>query len=120
MATVSAFPTPDQGGPVINRQVNVTPDYKVINYDFDSGARRSNVTPCGPMRFQLEYQGLTEAEAAIIDAHFDLAKGKTNDFSFYDERTGHVYTGVRYEAFGKGQHQRYFVQSRTITLFVED
>ena len=120
MAVVSGFPdNTNLGGPLPLRQVDYPPDYEVIRYYLEDGGIRVNVRPCGPVRVVLEYDGLTEVQAAILDDHWELAKGKTNTFPYFDRRAGVTYTGVRYDKFEIITHQKYTILARKITLLRE-
>lgn len=119
MATVAAYPTPSNSGPAINKQINPPPEYKTIRHRFEDGGADVNVQPCGPRRWILEYDGLSVSDAGILDDHFETAKGKTNDFSFFDARAGETITGVRYEQYEVNRHVKYWSLSRRITLVAE-
>lgn len=120
MATVTAYPTPSNSGPTINKMVAFPPEFKVTLHRFEDGGADANVVPCGPKRWDLEYEGLSTTDAAILDDHFETAKGRANNFSFFDSRAGRTYSGVRYERFDVGKHQKYWSLTRRITLVVED
>lgn len=120
MATITAFPTPSNSGPVINKQVNYATDFKVGKTLYEDGGCDVDIRPCGPQRIDLEYDGLTQTDAAILDAHFATAKGKTNTFSFFDQRNGLTYTGARYEKYEVDKHSKYWSLARRITLVFED
>ena len=117
MATISAFPDPVfNGGPTPTNQGLEPPDFKTTRFYFEDGGEDVNVRPCGPQRWVFVFEGLTEAQAAVLDAHYNLAKGRTNSFSFYDRRTGFTYSGVEYAAFEVPAHQKQYIQTRNIQL----
>lgn len=116
MATVSAYPTPNNSGPAINRLTDLPAEFKVIRYEFDDGGAEVNVMPCGVQRWQLDYEGLSSADAATLLTHFNLAKGRVNDFSFTHPREGVIYTGVKYESFVISDHQKHWALPRKIVL----
>lgn len=120
MATVTAYPTPSNSGPTINKQIDYPVDYKPTLHRFDDGGADVNVVPCGPKRWDLEYDGLSTTDAATLDTHYQTAKGKTNTFSFFDARTGTTVSGVRYERYQVGKHLRYWSLTRRVTLVAED
>lgn len=70
----------------------------------------------------LDYQGMTEVEAAILDAHAYSAKLPEGDgpsafsFNFRDRDTATLYSGVRYLRYERVPHARKWVQSRRVTL----
>ena len=120
MSTITNFPVPTNSGPaIINRQVADMTDYEVITYKFDDGGADVNVVPCGPRKWMLDYDGLSEAEAALLDNHYDLAKGRANDFTFLD-REGVSHIGVMYESYDRPKHTKYWAQARRIVLIAED
>lgn len=70
-------------------------------------------------RFTLDYKTkgfVTETEAAILDAHWEQAKGRTYGFDFYDKKSGTVYTDVHYESFEKGHGEKHIIQFRMVKL----
>lgn len=120
MAVVSGFPdNTNLGGPLPVKQVDYPPDFEVIRYRMEDGGIKTNVRPCGPVLVELEYDGLSESEAAVLDDHWELAKGKTNTFPYFDRRAGITYTGVRYEGFEIIPHTKYWSLARKIVLVRE-
>ena len=120
MATISAFPDEVfNSGPVMAKQMLLPPEFSTTRYKFEDGGEDVNVRPCGPQRWVLVYEGLTEAEVAILDVHFNLAKNRVNDFSFYDKRVGVIYSGVRYASYQVSAHSKYTIQARRIELIRE-
>lgn len=76
----------------------------------------------GIKRWHIFYDGLTFAEAAILDAHAYSAKLSEDDgpsaetFNFRDRDTGTLYSGVRYESYERPIHEQKDIQSRTVVL----
>ena len=115
MATVSNFPTTDLGGPYPLKVVPFPDEYPVVDYEFEDGGYECNVSPCGVKRWQIIYEGLTGAQAAVLDDHFDEAKKDVNDFT-YTTREGVVYTGCHYEEYVTAKHKLLDIQARTLTI----
>lgn len=117
MATISVFPDSTfNGGPAAVKQMLLPPEFVTTIFKFEDGGEDVNVRPCGPQRWVLVYEGLTEAEAKILDDHFNLAKDGVNDFSFYYARAGASYSGVRYASYQVSPHVKYTILTRRIEL----
>lgn len=116
MATIANYPVPSAGGPVINRLVTQTREFKNDLTVNDDGTIDVNVQPCGIRRWQLEYDGLSESDAAALDNHFNSANGDANDFSFVNPRDSITYTAVRYEKYEVPRHPRKWALIRRVTL----
>lgn len=118
MATVSTYPDPTNGGPLINRLMDQPVEHQrnVILYEYEDGACDVNVQPCAVKKWQLQYEGLTTAELQTLLDHFNLAKGRVNTFPFTHPRDSITYTGVSYDNFEIGKHPRYWVGMVNVTL----
>lgn len=92
------------------------PDYKSITvahtYE-DQGQSFNSTGDTAPQRWILEYNGLTAAQAATLDAHFASAKF-TEAFSFVD-RAGATQTNVRYLEY-EADHIKTWVNQRRVVL----
>lgn len=70
----------------------------------------------------LEYDGMTEALAALLDNHMATAKladdgsPSAYTFNFRDRDTAILYSGVRYLKYERPAHKKRWVQARSITL----
>lgn len=85
-------------GPNIDTLVRQPLQFKSeITINEDGGAN-SNLTPCGILRWELEYVGMSDADLTTIRTHYNLAKGRRNNFSFYDRQTAVTHTLVKYES----------------------
>lgn len=114
--TPSAFPVPANGGPVVEYFAELEPDWNEFNQVFaDGNAEAATIQTAAVRRFRLEWDGLSEAEAAILDNHFDSTRG---GLSFTLARPDVVETinGVRYEKYERGQHRKVWSQSRAAVL----
>lgn len=76
----------------------------------------------GIQRWYMFYDGLTAAQAAILDAHNDTAKMPEGDgpsaysFNFRDPDSGILYTGVRYQTYDRPIHKQKDIQQRLVIL----
>jgi hypothetical protein len=105
MATISNYPDGvDTAGPTIALLVDLPIDYQVETFRYEDGGVDVNVQPCGVRRWQLEYEGLSAADVTTLRTHFNLAKGKVNDFIFYHRHDDQQYVQVRYESWRGGRH----------------
>jgi hypothetical protein len=102
------YPTPPEfggvsGGVQWSYYNAVEPDYMVDEYTNQNGSvdRLQWGDPTTPVRvFQFNYDGLlSEAEAAVLDAHYDSAQGNFVGFNFMEPRTGVLYTNVHYKTY---------------------
>lgn len=118
MATVSAFPTPSNGGVEYLRLTDLPIEHlqNVTKYVMEDGSCEVNVQPCAVQKWQLDYDGLDETQAQTLIAHRDLAKGRVNDFSFFHARDGVNYSGAKYFEFERIKHQKWWSQPIRIVL----
>lgn len=121
MATVAAFPNPDLTGIPYSRYYEPEPDWDGIVYahTFEDKSQSFNSVSVTPvLMFEIEFNGLTQTEAAIFDAHYNLASGQLHSFPFTD-KSGDLHTGVRYAADGyRRSHDGHkaWIQNRKIKL----
>lgn len=117
------FPTPAFSGPPYLKYTKRAKDYKQGTdfADFEDGGRDTNEpTSDAPQLYDLEYGGLTETQAKVLDDHFNTNRFSAT-FSFQEPRnepwttTGSTVT-VRYESYERGDHVKTWSQSRKITL----
>jgi len=66
-------------------------------------------------KFDVEWDGLTEAEAQTMDAHFDSTSGGLK-FTITHPHTSETITGVRYESYNRTEHEKVWAQKRTARL----
>lgn len=92
-------------------------DYAEKMLLFEDGSCEYNLPyPCGRRAFELTYDGLSTAEAQLLDDHFEEAEGKTKTFLFYDHIAGRLYSDCRYESYKVSQHKRFWSQGRQISI----
>src|ERR1051325_1565526 len=120
----SEFPLPSVSGsnpkPLIWYQL---PEEFQVNFtEYDDGGRDTVLQSGGSgiKRWVLNYDGLTETEAAVLDAHALSARLDENGFSAYSfnyrDRDGTLYSFVRYEKYERPAHQKKWAQARNIQL----
>jgi len=114
MATVADYPT--RATVYWLKQVAVAPDFEPVTntHQYEDGGMSFNSSDdTGVLMWEIEYDGLTAAQAALLDAHFASA-ALANDFSFVD-RDGVTFTACHYKSFEKGWNKIY-AQSRKVVL----
>lgn len=114
----SAYPMPAAGGPQYTFFEQQTADWHTRRQEFADGgaAYRTNLSTA-ILRWVIEYEGLSEIDAAVLDDHYNTARGDAGfTFSLTDPRTATVHTGVRYQAMETGTHQKKWAQTRRVIL----
>lgn len=121
---IAEFPLPSNGAnpdPLITYKLPI--DYQVSFTEYDDGGRDFKMQSGGSgiQRWYLFYDGLNEAEAAILDAHVETAKQGVDGMSAFtfnlrDPDTALLYSGVRYQSFERPVHKLKAIQTRTILL----
>lgn len=120
MPTCSQFPSVSIGGPRPLKLVVREQEYPTGSLVFEDGGIETNITsPCGRMEMDLTYDGLSQAEAQLLDDHFDEAKKDVNDFLFLDYHSGRLLAGCKYVSYRKPQHTKHWSGKRQITLVKE-
>jgi hypothetical protein len=117
MATIGNYPDGvGTAGPYISRLIDVPIDYAVTRYEFEDGGVEVNVQPCGIRRWQLDYEGLSTSDLATLTTHFNNAKGRVNDFSFYHRRAATTYSGVKYVSLDLSPRAKNWSNGATVIL----
>lgn len=117
MATIADYPDGiGTAGPYISRLIDQPVEFQVIRYEFEDGGLDVNVQPCGVRRWILEYEGLSASDVSTIITHFNLAKGRTNNFEFYHRRDVATYDNVRYVDLSLPSRQKSWSNAVTVTL----
>jgi len=117
MATVADYPDGiGTSGPTINLLLDQPIDFEVTRYEYEDGGCDVNVQPCGVRRWRLEYEGLSASDVTTLRDHFNLAKGRVNDFEFYHRRDAVTYANVQYETFTVNHHIKKWSNSITVVL----
>ncbi|MFZ9311167.1 MAG: hypothetical protein ACO24O_06675 [Arenimonas sp.] len=113
---INPYPVPDSGGPQYIFFNEVAPDWGEFGREFPDGTPAHNTMQTASVRrFVFRYAGLSQADAAILDAHYESTRGAIS-FTLVHPRTDEVITGVRYEAYSRGEHKRIWSQSRDVRL----
>lgn len=117
MATIADYPDGiGTAGPYISRLIDQPIRYEVIRYEYEDGGMDVNVQPCGVRRWVLEYEGLSASDVSTIVTHFNLAKGRVNNFEFYHRRDLTAYANVRYMTLELPARARSWSNQVTVTL----
>ena len=116
MMTIGDYPTDTTLGANVLTVINQPVEYKFEKYMFEDGACVVNVQPCGIQRWELYYDGLTQAQRDTLTDHYNSAMGKVNSFSFTHPRSGTTYTGVQYEGIDIQHHTKRWSLGIKVTL----
>lgn len=122
---IAEFPLPSVSGsnpdPLVTYKLPI--DYQVDFTEYDDGGRDFALQHGGNgiQRWYLAYDGMTEAEAAILDAWVETTKQGPDGMSAYsanfrDPDTAILYSGVRVESYDRPVHKLKAVQARTLML----
>lgn len=117
MATIADYPDGiGTAGPYISRLIDQPVEYQVMRFEYEDGGMDVNVQPCGVRRWVLEYEGLSASDVSTIVTHFNLAKGRVNNFEFYHRRDLTTYANVRYVSMELPSRQKYWSSPVIVTL----
>lgn len=105
----------DLAGPSISRLSRQPIEYKVDITLFEDGGAVVNVSPCGMLRWVLEYEGLSQSDLATLRTHYNDARGTVESFQFYDRQTALTYS-VQYRSFEIGKHDKTWFVPATVIL----
>lgn len=123
------FPTPQYGGPQYLLYIKHAKDYEEITvfsrYE-DGGVDTNEHATDAPQRWTLSYNGLTEAQAKVLDDHYNSHR-LSQKFTFTEPRAdvwsgvqGHYGTtysnAVQYESYERPDHEKYKIQARIVHL----
>lgn len=110
------FPFPSIGGPQYNYIEEMAGDWGEFGHDGPDGVPEYNTIQTSPIRrFNIEYEGLSQADARILDAHFTSTRGGIG-FTVTLPRTGEVITNCRYESYKINPHTKVWSQSRSVVI----
>lgn len=117
MSTIADYPDGvSTAGPFINRLIDQPAEYEVDMVRYEDGGVDVNVQPCGLKPIVLEYEGLTIADMETLRTHYNLAKGRINNFSFYHRRSAVTYSSVTYRSWAIGRHNKTWTGVLSVTL----
>lgn len=103
-------------GPAIARLQRFPIDYQTAVFLYEDGGADVNVQPCGILKWTLDYDGLSESDLDTLRTHFNAAKHRVNDFTFYDRQTATAHPGVKYAEFRIGRHLKRWSRVASVTL----
>lgn len=127
---MATYPTPGHSatydsGPIPLKYLKVRKDYgeiTLISKYEDQGRDFNTSAADAPQRWELEYNGLTDEDANILDEFYDAHKLSTT-FTFIEPRDhpwtgveGGTFTGVRFESYDKDHDKVKGIQRRSVKL----
>jgi hypothetical protein len=115
--TPTALPQPPTANaPRPTRFQEVVSIWNEFTARFVDGSSESDTRQTAPVRmFEVEWDGLSAAEAALLDAHYDSTSGGLT-FSITNPHTSEVISGCRYGSYTLSPHTRYWSQNRQATI----
>ena len=117
MATIVDYPDGvATAGPLITRLMDQPVEFEATQYLYEDGGIDVNVQPCGVQRWLVEYEGISVTDVTTLITHFNLAKGRVNDFEFYHRRNVATYAGVKYVELRINRRPRSWVANVSVTL----
>ena len=117
MSTIAGYPdSVSVAGPYATKLNHNPIAYEVDVFRNEDGGADVNVQPCGILRFEIEYDGITAAEVETLRAHWNLAKGKVNDFPFRSRYDGATYNKCTYEKFEIPPHVKTWSNQVRVSL----
>lgn len=117
LPTVADYPLPPTGPYPLFFHEDV-PEFRTYGNEFADLRQEHAVNAQKIRRFTFTYDGLSPAEAAILDAHYESAKGEAFGFTVTLPRTLEVVQNVRYapDGFKINEHEKAWSLPRTVTL----
>jgi hypothetical protein len=115
--TVTALPQPPTAGaPRTIYFDEIEPDWGNFGHNFgDASSRHNTIQTSRIRRFLVEWDGLDQTQADLLDDHYDSTSGWLS-FTATHPRTGESLTGCRYERYTRSPHIRYWSQARQAIL----
>jgi hypothetical protein len=113
------FPSPNPlplppvaGAPIPVRFQEVAPAWNEYGHSFADQSSRHASKLSAPIRtFEIEWDGLSVEQAAILDAHYESTSSGVG-FAMTSPHTNETILGCRYTSYTRGPHVRYWSQSR--------
>jgi hypothetical protein len=110
--TPSAFPS----SPIPSYFDELESDWGTHGHTFPDGSPRHNTIQTAQIRiFAVEWDGLDQTEAAILDDHYESTRGGLR-FTLTHPYTAEVITGVQYQNYDRDNHQKVWSQKRSAKL----
>lgn len=119
MAVIADYPDGDSSGtpgPFISNLDTQPQETLVDIFPNEDGGADINVQPCGVRRWVLTYEAMSFADAEIIRAHLNAAKGKVNEFDFYSRQENLTFSNCFYISIETPEHQKHWSNGLRITL----
>lgn len=115
--TIAVLPqAPTAGAPRAVYFDEIEPDWGEFGQKFgDASSRHNTIQTARIRRFTVEWDGLTEAQAQALDAHYESTGGWMS-FTMTHPRTGETITGCRYEGYTRSNHLRVWSQARSAKI----
>lgn len=117
-AAVSQMPPlpQDDTDPIPTRFQESVVNWGEFEQQFGTGIQQRNTLQASPVRrFEIDWDGLTPEQAAVLDAHYERSHMGI-PFSIRHEHTGEIVSNCRYASYTRGDHTRYWVQSRAAVI----
>lgn len=117
-AAVIVMPALPQGAdnPIPVRFQETAVSWGEFEQRFGTGMAQANTIQTQPIRrFEIEWDGLSPDEAAILDSHYERSH-QGIPFSITNPHTGEIVTNCRYASYTRGDHTRYWIQSRSAVI----
>jgi hypothetical protein len=117
-AAVNLMPALPQGtdDPIPTRFQETAVAWGEFEQRFGTGVAQANTQQKTPIRrFEIDWDGLTTEQAAVLDAHYERSHSGI-PFSITNPHTGEVITNCRYASYTRGDHVRYWIQSRAAVI----
>lgn len=117
-AAVIVMPPLPQGAddPIPVRFQETAVAWGEFQQQFGTGMAQANTIQKSPVRrFEIEWDGLTPEQAAVLDTHYERSH-QGIPFTITNPHTGEVVNNCRYASYTRGDHVRYWIQSRSAVI----
>lgn len=117
-AAVIVMPPLPQGAddPIPTRFQETAVAWGEFQQQFGTGMAQANTIQKSPVRrFEIEWDGLTPEQAAVLDAHYERSH-QGIPFTITNPHTNEVVNNCRYASYTRGDHVRYWIQSRSAVI----
>lgn len=117
-AAVIVMPPLPQGAddPIPVRFQETAVAWGEFQQQFGTGMAQANTIQKSPVRrFEIEWDGLTPEQAAVLDTHYERSH-QGIPFTITNPHTGEIVNNCRYASYTRGDHVRYWIQSRSAVI----
>lgn len=119
-----AYPVPGAStaygtGPQWLKMHQFQPQYQAVtdSHEYeDGGASFVTFNDVAPILWVIEYNGLSEAQSAVIDGHRADAFGAAYEFTFFNPRNSTTYQRIHYVVDFQEDHRKTWNNSRIVKL----